>query len=176
MQFSRSNIEGVVVIDAEIHLDDRGSFSRIFCAREFAAHRLPTTFVQSSISFNRRQHTLRGMHFQNSSRAEDKLIRCTRGTIYDVVVDLREHSKTRLSWTSVELSAANQRSVFVPKGCAHGFLTLSDDSEVLYNMTEFYDPSAATGIRWNDPAIAISWPATPALIAERDSSYPDWIA
>jgi dTDP-4-dehydrorhamnose 3,5-epimerase len=172
--FHETKLAGAYVIEIERRADERGFFARTFCEREFAAHRLPTRFPQSNLSYNRQAGTLRGMHYQANPYRESKLIRCATGSIYDVIVDLRPSSPTRLEWVGVELTAESGRALFVPEGFAHGFITLSDDTNVTYQMGEFYQPDAARGIRWNDPCLSIRWPREPAVIAERDASYPDF--
>jgi len=157
-----------------LRLDERGFFARTFCERELEQHGLPTRFPQCNLSRNRRRGTLRGMHYEATPSAESKLVRCVTGAIFDVIVDLRPGSATRFAWIGVELSGETGRALFVPAGFAHGFLTLSDDSDVFYHMGDFYRPEAARGFRWNDPLFAIQWPAPPNSIAERDASYPDY--
>ena len=166
-----------MLIDLEKREDERGFFARTFCRGEFGAQGLPTTFVQSSVSFNRRAGTLRGMHFQAPPCAEGKLIRVTRGAIFDVIIDLRKESPTFKEHLAVELTESNARMLYVPEGFAHGFQTLEDDSEVFYQMTESYSPEHARGVRWNDPAFAIDWPRVERrTMIERDRSYPDFVA
>jgi dTDP-4-dehydrorhamnose 3,5-epimerase len=174
MIFTGTPLAGAYLIDVERYADDRGFFGRTFCAREFEKHGLNPRLVQCSISYNRRRGTLRGMHYQAPPHAEAKLVRCTAGAIYDVIVDLRPESRTRNRWFGVELSAANRRSLYIPEGMAHGFLTLSDETEVFYQMAEFYVADSARGVRWNDPAFSIEWPASVAAISERDRNYPDY--
>ena len=174
MRFTPSALADTVIVDIEGPVDNRGLFARTFCENEFAAAGLPVRFVQSSVSFNARRGTLRGLHYQVPPKAEGKLVRCTRGAIYDVVVDLRPPSGTFLQWIGVELTAENRRALYVPPGCAHGFQTLADDSEVLYLMTEFYAPEMARGVRWNDPIFGIEWPIAEATLSERDATYPDF--
>lgn len=157
----------------ERHPDDRGFFARTFCISEFATHGLNTKLVQCSISFNTRKGTLRGLHYQTAPHAETKLVRCTRGAIYDVVVDLRANSPTLRQWIGVELTEQKRNMVYIPEGCAHGFLTLAEESEVFYQMSEFYAPESARGVRWNDPAFRIGWPGNVEVISERDRTYPD---
>jgi dTDP-4-dehydrorhamnose 3,5-epimerase len=170
--FIETELPGAYVIDLRPIEDQRGFFARSFCAEEFAAHGLPGHMPQSSVSYNRHRGTLRGLHFQTAPHAEEKLVRCTAGAIFDVMVDLRESSPTRHRWVGVELSAENRRATFVPKDFAHGFLTLADHSEVLYMMSAPYAPGFGRGVRWNDPAFAIDWPLEPVHIAERDAAYP----
>ena len=173
MIFKETGLAGAFEIEIDRLEDDRGFFARCFCAREFAERDLVSAFVQSSVSFNQHAGTLRGMHFQVPPFRETKLVRCTRGAIWDAIVDLRHGSPTRLKWFGTELSAGNRRSLYVPEGFAHGFITLEPASEVFYEISEFYTPEAARGLRWNDPAIGIRWPALPDVIADRDASYPD---
>lgn len=173
MIFEKTGLAGALVIEPERMADSRGFFARTFCAREFAEHGLTERFVQSSISFNARAATLRGMHLQVAPHREAKLVRCTQGAIWDAIVDLRAGSATRMQWFGVELSADNRRALYVPEGFAHGFITLAPDTEVFYEMNEFFAPQAARGLRWNDPALGIAWPKHPEVIAERDASYPD---
>jgi dTDP-4-dehydrorhamnose 3,5-epimerase len=172
MIFSETTLAGAMIIDVSRMADERGFFARCFSADEFAARGLPAAMPQCSVSFNTRKGTLRGMHFQAAPHAEDKLVRCTAGSIFDVIVDLRPASPTRGRWFGVELTAANRRSLFVPKGFAHGFVTLLDDSEVLYMISTPYAPGYEHGVRWNDPALAIDWPIEPAVISARDAAYP----
>jgi dTDP-4-dehydrorhamnose 3,5-epimerase len=174
MRFTPSELADIVIVDVEPHVDGRGLFARTFCEAEFAAAGLPTRFVQSSVSFNTRRGTLRGLHYQAPPKPEAKLVRCTRGTIHDVVVDLRPSSATFLRWISVELTAENRRALYIPGGCAHGFQTLTDDAEVLYLMTEFYAPELARGVRWNDPVFGVEWPIADPRLSERDATYPDF--
>lgn len=173
MKVTATEIPGVLLVAAEPVRDERGAFSRLSCERELAAHGANGHFVQTSLSSNLRAGTLRGLHFQRAPFAEEKLVRCLRGAAYDVVVDLRQGSPTRLRWLAVELTPGNGLAVYVPKGCAHGFMTLSDDTELLYQITEEYQAEAAAGIRWDDPAVGIRWPAPgPVVISPRDASYP----
>ena len=173
MIFHTTKLPGVHLIDPEPHTDSRGFFARTWCYKEFQDHGLNPDLVQSSISFNSFAGTLRGLHYQ-MPYPESKLVRCTRGAIYDVVVDLRPESPGFREWIAVPLSAESRQGVYVPEGCGHGFLTLEDNTEVLYQMSEFYHPEAARGVRWDDPAFGISWPAPVAVISERDRSYPDF--
>lgn len=174
MIFSATNIKDAVLIGPEPIADHRGHFARIFCAAEFAARGLPTLFVQSSVSYNHKKHTLRGLHYQSAPAAEAKLVRCTRGAIFDVIVDLRRDSASYLTWQSFELTAENARALFVPAYCAHGFLTLEDRTEVFYQMSAPYDPDHAAGIRWNDARFAIAWPDGDKIMSERDAGLPDY--
>ena len=174
MKFVETRLAGAWQIDLEPHLDDRGFFARAYCEREFGALGLSTCYPQSNLSLNTRALTLRGMHFQAAPYREAKLVRCVSGAIHDVVVDLRVGSPTRLQWVAVELTARNRRALYVPPGCAHGFLTLEDETEVLYQMGDFYVAEAARGFRWDDPFFRIGWPATPLVVSERDRGYPDF--
>ena len=173
MRFIETGLAGAWLIEPEPVADERGSFARTYCEREFAEHGIGFRVVQCSTSFNDHRGTLRGMHYQAGEAAEDKLVRCTRGAVHDVIVDLRPRSGTRLKWYAAELSADNRRMLFAPKGFAHGFMTLQDGSEVFYQMSQFYDPAAGRGVRWNDRALGIRWPAVEPIISERDRSYPD---
>ena len=166
---------GAFVIDVEKHEDRRGFFARTFCEQEFRARELHSAFVQCSVSFNKRKGTLRGMHYQAAPLEEAKLVRCTRGAIFDAIVDLRPASSTFKKHFSVVLSAENRRSLYIPEGFAHGFQTLEDDTEVFYQMSQFYAPEHAKGVRWNDPAFGIAWPEGERIIIERDQSYPDFV-
>jgi dTDP-4-dehydrorhamnose 3,5-epimerase len=175
MIFAETTLKGAFVIDVERHEDPRGFFARTFCEREFQAHQLPGAFVQCNISFNRRKGTLRGMHYQALPCEEAKLVRCTNGAIFDAIIDLRPASATYKQHFSAVLSAENRRSLYIPEGFAHGFQTLENDTEVFYQMSEFYAPEYARGVRWNDPAFAIAWPEAERIIIERDQSYPDFL-
>lgn len=174
MRFVATPLTGAWIVELEPNLDDRGFFARTFCAREFADHGLPTTFPQSNLSRNTRAGTLRGMHFNVARAAESKLIRCARGAVHDVIVDIRPGSPTYCQWFAAELDAVVGRALFVPAGFAHGFLTLVDDTDVEYQMGAFYTPDAARGVRWNDPGFGITWPREPVVISPRDASYADF--
>ncbi len=174
MIFSETGLPGAFVIELEPLGDERGFFARSFCEREFAARGLEAAVRQCNISFNIRRGTLRGLHFQEAPNEEAKLVRCTAGAIHDVIVDLRPHSPTYLKHFAIRLEARSPRMLFAPAGFAHGFLTLEDNAEVFYQMSQFYAPESARGIRWNDPALGIDWPLQPAVISQRDGSYPDW--
>jgi dTDP-4-dehydrorhamnose 3,5-epimerase len=163
-----------VIVDFEPVLDERGFFSRSFCRNEFEEHGLPADFVQSSVSFSQRHGTLRGMHFQRPPSREGKLIRCTRGAVFDVALDLRPDSPTFLRWEAVELTSDNHRAIYLPPGFAHGMQTLADETELLYLMTDFYAPELSAGVRWNDPAFGIVWPIPAPILSERDAVYPDF--
>lgn len=162
------------MIELDRHGDDRGFFARAYCEREFAAHGLPTHFPQSNLSNNTTAGTLRGMHFNTAAHFEAKVVRCVRGGVYDVIVDLRPGSATEGRWFGTDLTADNGRAVFVPEGFAHGFITLADDSDVFYQMGAMYEPDAARGFRWDDPHFDIEWPMAPAVISDRDASYADY--
>jgi dTDP-4-dehydrorhamnose 3,5-epimerase len=173
--FTKAPLEGAFVIDLEKREDDRGFFARAWCEREFADYELVTRLVQCNLAFNQRSGTLRGMHYQEAPYAEVKLVRCTRGAVYDVIVDLRPDSTTFMQWMAVELTAENRRMLYVPEGFAHGYQTLVPETEVFYQVSEFYTPDAEGGVRWNDPAFAIEWPATETrTISEKDASWPDF--
>jgi dTDP-4-dehydrorhamnose 3,5-epimerase len=170
--FRETELKGAFIIDCERREDERGFFARTFCSREFAAHGLDQTFVQCNISFNKRKGTLRGMHFQAAPYEETKLVRCSRGSICDVIIDLRRESPTFKRHVAVTLSAENGRMLYIPKGFAHGFQTLEDHTEVFYQMGEYYAPEYQKGVRWDDQAFGIEWPAGEKIIIERDRSYP----
>jgi dTDP-4-dehydrorhamnose 3,5-epimerase len=172
VKFQESPLAGAHTIEMDRREDGRGFFARSYCAEEFAARGLATVMPQSSVSFNARRGTLRGMHYQAEPHAEDKLVRCTAGAIYDVIVDLRPTSPTLWRWFGLELSAANHRALYVPKGLAHGFVTLRDETEVLYMISVPYVAGCERGVRWNDPAIGISWPMAPSVVSARDAAYP----
>jgi dTDP-4-dehydrorhamnose 3,5-epimerase len=169
-------LAGAFVIDVEPRSDERGFFARSFCAREMGALGINTQICQENISFNARAGTLRGMHFQRDPHGETKIVRCTQGAIFDVILDLRRESPMFCRWAGFELSSANHRAVYVPLGCAHGFLTLTPNSEVLYQMGQYYVPDAAAGVRYDDPAFAIQWPGVPEVISERDLAYSPFVA
>ncbi len=173
MIFTETGLAGAFVIDVELIEDERGFFTRSWCRNEFKAHGLNPRLAQCNISYNKKMGTLRGMHFQLSPHEEAKLVRCVRGAIFDVIVDLRPDSATFLCWQGLELSETNRRAVYIPEGFAHGFLTMTNDAEVFYQMSSCFVPSSAAGIRWDDPAIAINWPIQPQCISEKDQTYPD---
>ena len=174
MIFHRTPLEGAWLIEPERIEDARGYFARVRCEREFAEHGLNSRWVQSSVSQNTRRGTLRGMHFQAAPHGEIKLVRCTRGAIFDVIIDLRPQSKSYMQHFSVRLSEENHTTIYIPEGLAHGFLTLEDGTEVLYEMSEFYHAESARGVRWNDPAFGIAWPEEPRILIERDRNYADY--
>ncbi len=174
MLFHPTELSGAWLIEPELISDERGSFARTWCAREFEERGLNPRLVQCNISVNRLRGTLRGMHFQREPHSEAKLVRCTRGAIYDVIVDLRLDSPTCRRWSAFELSADNHRQLYIPEGFAHGFQTLTDDSEVFYQMSQVLHPESATGVRWDDPAFGIRWPVVERrILSPRDASYPD---
>ncbi len=172
MRITRSLLAPACVIDIDPIGDSRGFFARSFDADIFAAHGLPTEFVQSNVSFNASRFTLRGMHYQTAPHSEGKLVRCTRGAAFDVMIDLRPHSANFCRWTAVELSEENRRMVYVPPGFAHGFQTLRDGTELFYEMTERYDNALSRGLRWDDPAFGIAWPSDRPILSSRDATYP----
>lgn len=174
MHFIPTSLIGSYVIEPDKLEDDRGFFARTWCQQEFVNQGLDSNLVQSSISFNKQKGTLRGMHIQLFPFAETKLVRCTQGAIYDVIVDLRSDSATFLQWTAVELTANNRKALYVPKGFAHGFQSLEDDTEVFYQISEFHAPEFARGFRWNDPTFKINWPEEVSLMSQRDREYPDF--
>jgi len=174
MIFKETNLQGSFVIEPEMLTDERGAFARIFCQKEFENHGLNPNIFQCSISLNKKKFTLRGMHFQKSTHAEAKLVRCSRGLIYDVIVDLRPDSPTYMGWTSIEISLENKRMVYVPEGFAHGFQTLEDNTEVIYQMSQFYSPGHSGGFRWDDPSFNIEWPTEPIVISPKDQIFPDF--
>lgn len=174
MLFTPTKLRGAFIIEPEPIEDNRGFFARTFCKNEFAAYDLQTEFVQCSISFNNKKGTLRGMHYQTAPYQEVKLVNCTSGAIYDVIIDLRPKSATYTQWVAVELSAANRRTLYIPKDFAHGFLALEDNTEVFYQIDQFYTPEASCGLRWNDPAFAIQWPEKVTVISTKDRDYPDF--
>jgi dTDP-4-dehydrorhamnose 3,5-epimerase len=171
---TEARIPGVRTIDIEPRSDERGFFARTFCQEEMAAHGIDMRIVQANISWSRSRGTLRGLHYQVEPHGEPKIVRCTRGAIWDVVVDLRRDSPTYRQWVGVELTAANHRMVFIPRGLAHGFLTLTDDTELHYDMGASYVPAAARAIRWDDPAFGISWPFPPQVLSAADGGAALW--
>jgi dTDP-4-dehydrorhamnose 3,5-epimerase len=174
MRFVATEIAGVVRVEAEPHPDARGAFARLHCPEEFAAAGLDFAPAQTSVSRNPRGGTLRGLHYQAAPHAETKLVRVTRGRVFDVAVDLRPDSPTHRGWVAAVLSAENLVGLFIPEGVAHGFLTLEADTDVLYQIAPAYRPGHEAGVRWDDPAFAIAWPSRPAVISERDAAYPDY--
>jgi dTDP-4-dehydrorhamnose 3,5-epimerase len=173
VRFTPTPLDGAWAIDLDLHEDERGAFARAFCEREFSDHGLPVRYPQCNLSINSRRGTLRGMHFNGEPYGEAKLVRCVRGALFDVIVDLRRDSLTRLDWFAIELTADNRRALFVPAGFAHGFITLADNTDAYYHMGDNFRPDASRGIRWDDPSLGIEWPMPPAVISPRDASYPD---
>jgi dTDP-4-dehydrorhamnose 3,5-epimerase len=174
MRFTETKVAGAFLIEPEPIADERGFFARTWCREEFADHGLTPELAQANLSFNHRKGTLRGLHYQAAPHPEAKLVRVTRGAIWDLALDLRRDSPSYLAWFGAELSDANRHMLYVPEGCAHGFLTLTDDAEVAYQMSAPYAPQAARGVRFDDPAFGISWPGAVVVINERDRTYPDF--
>lgn len=174
MKFTPTALHGAYVIELEKQVDHRGFFARTWCTREFGDRGLNPHLVQMNLSYNQSKGTLRGMHYQAAPHGETKVVRVTRGAIYDVIVDLRPGSPTYTRWLGVELRADNYLALYIPDGFAHGFLTLSDHTEITYLMTEFFVPTAARGFRWDDPAVGIVWPAAVVVIAQKDQAWPDF--
>lgn len=175
MHLESTKLQGAYLVHPDRKNDSRGFFARTYCEREFAQAGLASRFVQCNISFNENEGTLRGLHFQVAPAEEPKLVRCTRGKIFDVIVDLRKGSPNFCSWIGVELSEDNRDALFIPPGFAHGFQTLEPRSEVFYQMGEFYHPELARGVRWNDPAFKIVWPKKEVVLSEKDAAYPDFV-
>jgi dTDP-4-dehydrorhamnose 3,5-epimerase len=173
MRFVQTKVAGAFLIEPEPIADERGFFTRTWCRDEFADHGLSPELAQANLSFNHHQGTLRGLHYQQAPHQEAKLVRCTRGAIFDVALDLRPESPTYRAWFGAELDADNRAMLYVPEGCAHGFLTLTDAAEVAYQMSAPYAPEAARGVRFDDPAFGIEWPGEVVVINERDRGYPD---
>lgn len=174
MIFTETKLKGAFIIDIEPREDERGFFARSWCEEEFREHGLKPRMVQCNISFNKKRGTLRGMHYQVAPFPEAKLVRCTMGVIYDVIIDLRADSLTYKQWLSVELSAENRRALYIPEEFAHGLQTLVDNTEVFYQMSEFYHPECAHGVRWNDPAFGVEWCSIPKYISRQDSKFADF--
>ena len=174
MIITKTHLSGLFIVDVDKRVDQRGYFCRTYCREEFATAGLATEFVQCNLSHNLRTGTLRGMHYQKEPYPEAKLVRCTRGAILDVVVDLRADSATHEQSLAIELTQQNARSLYIPAGFAHGFLTLADDTDVFYQMTEFYHAELSCGVRWNDPAFAINWPIAEPFLSDRDATYPSY--
>ncbi len=174
MLFQAAPLAGVFTVELERLEDDRGFFARAVCEREFSQHGLVTRWVQCNLSSNLKRGTLRGMHFQRDPHPEIKLVRCIKGSVYDVVIDLRSDSPTHRQWFGVELSSLNGRALYIPAGIAHGFQTLEDNTELYYHMGEFYHPSLADGVRWNDPTFAIRWPIPDPILSTKDREYGDY--
>jgi dTDP-4-dehydrorhamnose 3,5-epimerase len=177
MLFTPAQLRDAMIIDVERRGDERGYLARVFCEREFAEHGLPVRWVQSSSIYSPQRHTLRGLHFQRAPHAENKLVRCTRGAVWVVMVDLRPDSPTYLQWQGAALTPSSGRLLLVPEGFAQGYQTLVDECEVVYQMTHEYVPEAASGVRWDDPAFGIEWPpAGERIISDRDLAWPDYVA
>ena len=172
MIFTETPLPGAFLVDLELRTDERGFFARAYCPDEFAAQGLGTPLQQCSVSYNARKGTLRGLHYQAAPHEEHKLVRCTAGAIFDVIVDIRPQSRDYRRWFGTELSAQNRRALFIPPGFAHGFLTLSDEAEVYYMISVPYAHEHARGFRWSDPAFGITWPLSPSVISARDAAYP----
>jgi len=172
--FTPTKLRDAYIVEIERREDDRGFFARSWCQREFAEQRMVSALAQVNVSFSRKRGTLRGMHYQMKPYEETKLLRCTRGAIYDVIIDLRPNSTTYGQWVGVDLTADNYKMVFVPEGFAHGFETLSDNAEVTYQVSQFFTPEAERGIRYNDPAFGIQWPVKVEVISAKDASWPDY--
>ena len=175
MRFQETNLADVLLVEPERAQDDRGYFARTWCAKEAAEHGLQIAWVQSSVSFNRRKGTMRGLHYQLAPHVETKLVRCTRGAIFDVVVDLRSDSSSYCQWLGIEINAENGHQLYIPEGCAHGFLTLCDDTELCYEISDYYEPKCVAGVRWDDPAFGIAWPAPVEVIHPRDKNRPPFV-
>lgn len=173
MKFIKTPIEKVYLLEIEKIEDERGFFARSWCREEFEDMGLNGNLAQCSISFNKEKGTLRGMHYQAPPYEEAKIIRCTMGAIYDVIIDVRPSSPTFKKWYGVELSASNRNMLYAPEGVAHGYITLEDNSEIFYQISELYHPECAKGVRWDDPAFGVKWPAKPSVIADRDVNYKD---
>ncbi len=174
MKFTSTELEGAYLIGLDKFEDERGFFARGWCHKEFSDHGLRPWILQSNISYNLKKGTLRGMHYQRPPFQETKLVRCVRGAIYDVIIDLRPYSPTFKKWIGVELTADNYKMLYVPEDFAHGFITLHDDTEVIYHVSQYYMPESEAGLRWNDPAFGIKWPVEVAVISEKDASWPDF--
>ena len=175
MIFTETKLKGAFIIDIERREDERGFFARAWCQKEFEAHGLNTRWVQANLAFSKKKGTLRGLHFQVGPYEEIKLMRCIRGAIYDVILDLRSESPTYMQWLGVELTADNHKMLYVPEGFAHGYQSLADNTEVFYPVSQFYTPGSERGVRWNDPAFGIEWPVTQnAILSEKDKSWPDF--
>lgn len=174
MKFTETPIHGAMIIELEKHEDHRGYFARGFCKKEFESHGLDHQIVQCNFSKSHHKGTLRGMHYQEKPFSEVKMVRCIKGSIYDAIVDIREDSPTYMKWFGVELTEENYKMLYIPKGLAHGFQTLQDDSVIFYMVTEYYNKDAEGGVRWNDPAFNIKWPLDVSEISDKDKTYPDY--
>jgi len=175
MIFTPTRLTDAYIIEIQPLEDERGFFVRSFCQNEFEKHGLNPRIAQCNVSNNKKKGTLRGMHYQARPHEEAKLVRCTCGAIYDVIIDLRPTSPTFMQWVAVELTAANRKMLYIPEGFAHGFQTLEDNTEVFYQMSEFYVPECARGVRWDDPAFSVQWPDTDRNISERDQNFADFL-
>lgn len=176
MIFNETKLKGAFIIEPELLKDERGFFARTYCQKEFEAHGINPKLVQCNISFNAQNGTLRGMHYQDKPHQEAKLVRCSKGAIYDVIIDFRPESSTYKQWIAVELTSRNHKMLFIPEGFAHGFKTLEDNTEVFYQMSEFYHPECARGVLWNDPAFGINWPEGEQIVSSKDSQYASFVA
>jgi dTDP-4-dehydrorhamnose 3,5-epimerase len=175
MRFVPTTVAGAFVVEIDAHADHRGMFARTFCADTFAALGLAASYPQCNVSQNHRRGTLRGLHYQADPKAEAKLVRATRGRVFDVAVDLRRGSTSYLRWAAVELDAAQHNAFYIPAGCAHGFLTLTDDCELFYQMSEVYAPETQRGVRFDDPTLAIAWPFAPTVISAHDAGLESYV-
>lgn len=176
MIFKETKLKGAFIIEPEPIKDERGFFARTYCQKEFEAHGINSKLVQCNISFNAQNGTLRGMHYQDKPHQEAKLVRCSKGAIYDVIIDFRPESSTYKQWVAVELTSMNYKMLFIPEGFAHGFKTLEDNTEVFYQMSEFYHPKYARGVLWNDPAFGINWPGGEQIVSPKDSQYSSFVS
>jgi len=176
VKFTPTYLSGVYIIKPKLLADERGFFARTFCQKEFESYGLNPNLVQCNISFNKKKGTLRGMHYQTKQHEEAKVVRCTMGAIYDVIIDIRSDSPTFKQWLVVELTVQNRKMLYIPEGFAHGFQTLADNTEVFYQMSEFYTPDYACGIRWDDPAFGIQWPPDNRIISQKDQQYKNYVS
>jgi len=174
MKFIKTDFDGCYIIEIEKKIDERGYFTRILDNEILKKNNLNYSFVQSSISFNKKKYTLRGMHYQTNPYEEEKLVRCSKGKIFDVIIDIRKNSKTFKKWIGVELSEKNSRMIYIPKGMAHGFLTLDDNTEIVYQISQYYSLDHSKGIRWNDSEFSIKWPNEISILSEKDKNYVDF--
>ena len=175
MLFTETDLKGSFIIDIQKIEDERGYFGRAYCRKEFMDKGLMSEMVQTNVSFNKFKGTLRGFHYQIAPHEEAKLVRCTRGSIYDVIIDLRPDSPTYMRWFGIELSEGNSKLLYVPEKFAHAFITLQDDTAVTYQVSQFYTPGAEAGIRWNDPSLDVRWPREPTVISDKDRRWPDFV-
>jgi dTDP-4-dehydrorhamnose 3,5-epimerase len=174
MIFKETPLSGAYLVEVEKHIDSRGFFARTWCEQEFSDHGMTARVAQCNLAFNEKRHTVRGMHFQRHPHTEAKLVRCTRGRVLDVVVDLRKSSPSYKAWFGVELSDQNRRALYVPEGLAHGYMTLCDNTEILYQVSAPYHPESESGVRWNDKAFGIVWPCAHPVISKKDAAFPDY--